>query len=137
AGFGNVGSYFAKLAAEEGAIVVAVSDSSGGVHNENGVDVAAAFAHKRAGGRLADLTGGDQITNDELLLLDCDVLAPCALEQVITTDNADQVRAKVIVEGANGPVTPAADEILDANGTLVVPDVLANAGGVVVPYFQR
>jgi glutamate dehydrogenase (NAD(P)+) len=135
-GFGNVGSFFAKLAAEEGAIVVAVSDSSGGVYNPNGVDVAAAFAHKRAGGRLADLTGGEEITNDELLVLDCDVLAPCALEQVITTDNADQVRARVIVEGANGPVTPAADEILEANGVLVVPDVLANAGGVVVSYFE-
>jgi glutamate dehydrogenase (NAD(P)+) len=135
-GFGNVGSHFAKLAAEEGAIVVAVSDSSGGVYNANGVDVAAAFAHKRAGGRLADLTGGEKISNDDLLLLDTDVLAPCALEQVITTDNADHVRAKLIVEGANGPVTPAADEILQANGTLVVPDVLANAGGVVVSYFE-
>src|SRR6476646_3342897 len=103
-GFGNVGSVFAKFAAEEGATVVAVSDSSGGVYNANGVDVAAAFAHKRAGGALADLTGGDAISNDELLLLDCDVLAPCALEQVITTDNADQVRARLIVEGANGPV---------------------------------
>jgi glutamate dehydrogenase (NAD(P)+) len=135
-GFGNVGSFFAKLAAEEGATVVAVSDSSGGVYNANGVDVASAFAHKRAGGSLSDLTGGDKISNDELLLLDCDVLAPCALEQVITPDNADQVRAKLIVEGANGPVTPAADEILDANGVLVLPDVLANAGGVVVSYFE-
>ena len=135
-GFGNVGSVFARFAAEEGAIVVAVSDSSGGVYNANGVDVAAAFAHKRAGGALADLTGGDVISNDELLLLDCDVLAPCALEQVITTDNADQVRARLIVEGANGPVTPAADEVLEANGTLVLPDVLANAGGVVVSYFE-
>jgi glutamate dehydrogenase (NAD(P)+) len=135
-GFGNVGSFFAKLAAEEGAVVVAVSDSSGGVYNANGVDVDAAFAHKRAGGRLTDLTGGDKITNEELLLLECDVLAPCALEQVITTDNADQVRAKVIVEGANGPVTPSADEILEANDVLVVPDVLANAGGVVVSYFE-
>jgi glutamate dehydrogenase (NAD(P)+) len=135
-GFGNVGSFFAKFAAEEGAIVVAVSDSSGGVYNANGVDIAAAFAHKRAGGSLADLTGGDEITNDELLLIDCDVLAPCALEQVITLDNADQVRAKLIIEGANGPVTPAADEVLEANGSLVVPDVLANAGGVVVSYFE-
>jgi glutamate dehydrogenase (NAD(P)+) len=135
-GFGNVGSHFAKLAAEEGAIVVAVSDSSGGVYNPDGVDVGAAFAHKRAGGRLADLTGGDKISNDELLVVDCDVLAPCALEQVITVDNADQVRAALIVEGANGPVTPAADEILEANGRLVVPDVLANAGGVVVSYFE-
>ncbi len=116
--------------------MVAISDSSGGVYNAAGLDIAAAFAHKGDGGALAELTGGDAITNDELLLLDCDVLAPCALEQVITTDNADQVKAKLIVEGANGPVTPAADEILEANGVLVLPDVLANAGGVVVSYFE-
>jgi glutamate dehydrogenase (NAD(P)+) len=135
-GFGNVGSYFAKFAAEEGATIVAISDSTGGIYNPNGVDVAAAFAHKRGGGALSELSGGDEVTNDELLLLDCDVLAPCALEQVITTDNADQVKAKLIVEGANGPVTPAADEILEQHGVLVLPDVLANAGGVVVSYFE-
>jgi len=135
-GFGNVGSFFAKFVAELGATVVAVSDSSGGRYNAKGVDVAAAFAHKRSGGSLSDLKGGDAITNDELVLLDCDVLAPCALEQVITDANASQVKAKLIVEGANGPVTPAADEILDANGALVLPDVLVNAGGVVVSYFE-
>ena len=135
-GFGNVGAYFAKFAAEEGAVVVAVSDSSGGVHNPNGVDVAAAFAHKQGGGSLAELKGGDRITNDELLVLDCDVLAPCALEQVITEENADQVKAQIVVEGANGPVTPTADEILDGRGVLILPDVLANAGGVVVSYFE-
>ncbi len=135
-GFGNVGSYFAKFAAEEGAKVVAVSDSSGGIHNANGVDIAAAFAHKRGGGSLSELKGGDRITNEELLVIDCDALAPCALEQVITPDNADQVKARVVVEGANGPVTPAADDILEANDVLVLPDVLANAGGVVVSYFE-
>ena len=135
-GFGNVGSYFAKFAAEEGAKVVAVSDSSGGIHNPNGVDIAAAFAHKRGGGSLSELKGGDRITNEELLVLDCDALAPCALEQVITPDNADQVKARVVVEGANGPVTPAADDILESNDVLVLPDVLANAGGVVVSYFE-
>jgi glutamate dehydrogenase (NAD(P)+) len=135
-GFGNVGSFFAKLVAELGATVVAVSDSSGGRYNANGVDVAAAFAHKQSGGSLADLKGGDAISNEELLLLDCDVLAPCALEQVITDANASDVKAKLIVEGANGPVTPAADEVLEANGALVLPDVLANAGGVVVSYFE-
>jgi glutamate dehydrogenase (NAD(P)+) len=135
-GFGNVGSYFAKFAAEGGAIVVAVSDSSGGRYNAKGVDVAAAFAHKRSGGSLAELKGGDAISNDDLLLLDCDVLAPCALEQVISKTNADRVKAKLIVEGANGPVTPQADEILEGNGVLVLPDVLANAGGVVVSYFE-
>jgi glutamate dehydrogenase (NAD(P)+) len=135
-GFGNVGSYFAKFAAEEGAKVVAVSDSSGGIHNPNGVDIAAAFAHKRGGGSLSELKGGDKITNEELLVLDCDALAPCALEQVITPDNADRVKARVVVEGANGPVTPAADDILESNDVLVLPDVLANAGGVVVSYFE-
>jgi glutamate dehydrogenase (NAD(P)+) len=135
-GFGNVGSYFAKFAAEEGAQVVAVSDSSGGIYNPNGVDIAAAFAHKRSGGSLSEMKGGDAITNEELLVLDCDALAPCALEQVITPDNADQVKAKILVEGANGPVTPAADDILEGNGVLVLPDVLANAGGVVVSYFE-
>jgi glutamate dehydrogenase (NAD(P)+) len=135
-GFGNVGSYFAKFAAEEGAKVVAVSDSSGGIYNPNGVDIAAAFAHKLGGGSLSELKGGDAITNDELLVIDCDALAPCALEQVITPDNADQVKAKIVVEGANGPVTPAADDILEGNDVLVLPDVLANAGGVVVSYFE-
>jgi glutamate dehydrogenase (NAD(P)+) len=135
-GFGNVGSYFAKFAAEEGASIVAISDSSGGIHNANGLDIAAAFAHKRGGGALAELRGGDTISNDELLVMDCDVLAPCALEQVLTADNADQVKARMVVEGSNGPVTPTADEILDGNGVVVLPDVLANAGGVVVSYFE-
>jgi glutamate dehydrogenase (NAD(P)+) len=135
-GFGNVGSFFAKFVSELGAVVVAVSDSSGGIHNANGVDVAAAFAHKREGGSIPDLKGGDAIGNDELLLLDCDVLAPCALEQVITERNAARVKAKLIVEGANGPITPAADDVLEEAGVLVLPDVLANAGGVVVSYFE-
>ena len=135
-GFGNVGSYFARFAAEEGATVVAISDSGGGIYNANGVDVAAAFAHKRGGGSLSELKGGDAITNDELIVVDCDVLAPCALEQVITEANADQVKATLVVEGANGPVTPAADDVLEGNEVLVLPDVLANAGGVVVSYFE-
>ena len=135
-GFGTVGSSFARFAAEEGALVVAVSDSTGGVFNDKGIDIGAALEHKRSGGSLSELKGGDRISNDELLLLDCDVLAPCALEQVITDENADQVKAALIVEGANGPVTPAADEILEGNGVLVLPDVLANAGGVVVSYFE-
>jgi len=135
-GFGNVGSFFAKLMAELGATVIAVSDSTSALFNTNGVDVAAAFAHKRRGGSLSELKGGEQITNEELLQLDCDVLAPCALEQVVTEANADRVKARIVVEGANGPVTPAADLILESNGVLVLPDVLANAGGVVVSYFE-
>ncbi|HEY2327740.1 MAG TPA: Glu/Leu/Phe/Val dehydrogenase [Gaiellaceae bacterium] len=135
-GFGNVGSFFAKFCSELGATVIAISDSTGGIVNTKGIDVAAAFAHKRDGGSISALKGGDQISNEDLLLLDCDVLAPCALEQVITEENAGKVKAKLIVEGANGPVTPAGDEILEANGAIVLPDVLANAGGVVVSYFE-
>ena len=135
-GFGNVGSVFARLVSDLGATVIAISDSSGGLLDENGIDIAAAIAHKQAGGRIADLAGGEPITNEELLLLPCDVLAPCALEQVLTGDNAAGVRAKIVAEGANGPTTPEADAILEANGVLVIPDILANAGGVVVSYFE-
>jgi glutamate dehydrogenase (NAD(P)+) len=135
-GFGNVGSYFAKLVAERGATVVAISDSTGGLYNPDGIDVAAAFSHKQGGGSITELEGGEPITNDELVTIDCDVFAPCALEQVVTGANADRVQARIVVEGANGPVTPAADDILEANGVLILPDVLANAGGVVVSYFE-
>jgi glutamate dehydrogenase (NAD(P)+) len=135
-GFGNVGSFLAKFLAEEGAKVIAVSDSSGGVYNPDGIDIESAIAHKQETGALAGLHGTEMITDEELLVLDCDVLAPCALEQVITTENADKIKAKIVCEGANGPTTPAADEILEDRGILVLPDVLANAGGVVVSYFE-
>jgi glutamate dehydrogenase (NAD(P)+) len=135
-GFGNVGSILAKFLHEEGAKVIALSDSSGGVHNEQGIDVPAALVHKAETGSLAGLRNTEPVSNEELVLLECDVLAPCALEQVITGDNADRVRARIICEGANGPVTPAADEILDDRGVFILPDVLANAGGVVVSYFE-
>jgi glutamate dehydrogenase (NAD(P)+) len=135
-GFGNVGSQLAKLLSAAGAIVIALSDSRGGAFDERGIDVSAAIAHKRAGGTLPELAGAEPISNDELLALSCDVLAPCALGQVLNAGNADRVRARIVVEGANGPTTPAADEILEGNGVLVVPDVLANAGGVVVSYFE-
>ena len=135
-GFGNVGSYLAKFVAEDGARVVAISVSGGGIHNVNGIDVDLALAHKQETGQLEGLKDTESVTNEELLLLDCDVLAPCALEQVITTDNAAQVKARIICEGANGPITPSADEILEDRGVLVLPDVLANAGGVVVSYFE-
>jgi glutamate dehydrogenase (NAD(P)+) len=135
-GFGNVGSYLAKFVAEDGAKVVALSDSAGGVYNPDGIDVALALAHKQETGQLEGLKDTEPVTNEELLLLDCDVLAPCALEQVITTENADKIKAKLICEGANGPTTPAADEILEERGVMVLPDILANAGGVVVSYFE-
>jgi glutamate dehydrogenase (NAD(P)+) len=135
-GFGQVGSYLARFLAEDGARVVAVSDTSTALYNPNGIDVAAAVAHKRETGALAGLKNAEAITNDELIVLDCDVLAPCALEQVITADNADKVKADIVLEGSNGPTTPAADAILEENGVLILPDVLANAGGVVVSYFE-
>jgi glutamate dehydrogenase (NAD(P)+) len=135
-GFGNVGMYLARFLAQEGATVIAVSDSSGGVFNPKGIDVETAIAHKQETGSLTGLKDSERITDEELLLLDCDVLAPCALEQVITSENADKIKAKIVCEGANGPTTPAADEILEDRGVLVLPDVLANAGGVVVSYFE-
>jgi len=135
-GFGNVGSNLAALLSEEGVRVVAVSDSGGGIHNAYGLDVAATIAYKAEHAVLEGFPGADAITNEELIEIDCDVLAPCALEQVITAENASLVQAKMICEGANGPTTPGADEILDDRSILVLPDVLANAGGVVVSYFE-
>ncbi|MGC9973826.1 MAG: Glu/Leu/Phe/Val dehydrogenase [Gaiellaceae bacterium] len=135
-GFGNVGSFLAKFLAEAGSTVIGISDSAVALHDPKGIDIEAAFAHKRERGTLEGLKGAERIDPDELLLLDCDLLAPCALEQVITTDNADQVKAKVICEGANGPTTPDADMILEDKGVLMLPDILANAGGVVVSYFE-
>ena len=135
-GFGNVGSNLANLLSEEGVRVIAVSDSRGGIHNPYGLDVPAAIAYKAEYGVLEGFPGADAITNEELIEIDCDVLTPCALEQVITAENAARVQAKMVCEGANGPTTPAADEILEDRGILVLPDVLANAGGVVVSYFE-
>jgi glutamate dehydrogenase (NAD(P)+) len=135
-GFGNVGANLAKLLHREGATIVAVSDSQGGVYNPKGIDIPTAIAHKQEHGTLVGLANADAVTNAELLELPCDVLAPCALEQVVTDENADRIKATVICEGANGPVTPAGDAILEDRGILVVPDVLANAGGVVVSYFE-
>jgi glutamate dehydrogenase (NAD(P)+) len=135
-GFGNVGAYLARFLAEDGARVVAISDSAGGLYNARGIDVAAALAHKRETGRLSGFRGADAMTNEELLEVECDVLAPCALEQVLHEGNAARVKAKIVLEGSNGPTTPAADDILQDAGVLVLPDILANAGGVVVSYFE-
>ena len=135
-GFGYVGRNLARILTGEGASIVALSDSAGGIHNPAGIDVAAAIAHKEAYGVLNGVPGTEPITNDELIVLDCDVLAPCALEHAVNGENAARVRASVILEGANGPVTPEADRILEDRGVLVLPDVLANAGGVVVSYFE-
>jgi glutamate dehydrogenase (NAD(P)+) len=135
-GFGNVGYNMAEILERSGATIVALSDSRVGIHSEAGIDVHAAAAHKREAGTLSGFPGADEVTNEELLVLPCDVLAPCALEQVLTSENADDVKAAIVCEGANGPTTLEADDILNDRGVLVLPDVLANAGGVVVSYFE-
>jgi glutamate dehydrogenase (NAD(P)+) len=135
-GFGNVGSYLAVFLHEAGAKVVGISDSAVALHNENGIDIPAAFAWKREHGTLRGFGSAEEIDPAELLELECDLLAPCALEQVITTENADRVRASIVCEGANGPLTPEADAILEGKGVVILPDILANSGGVVVSYFE-
>src|SRR6185436_14744712 len=134
--FGNVGRNLARLLAEEGARVVALSDSNGAVVNSYGLDVPAAMVHKAEHGVLSGLPGAEEATNEELLELECDVLVPAALEQAIGADNAPRVRAHMVCEAANSPTTLAADDVLEDRGILVLPDVLANAGGVVVSYFE-
>jgi glutamate dehydrogenase (NAD(P)+) len=135
-GFGNVGSISARLLANEGCRIVAVSDRFGGIFNKSGLDIAGCLAWLKQHGSLEGYPHGERITNDDLLALEVDVLVPAALENVITTRNAANVRAKVICEGANGPTTAAADAILDEKGIFVIPDILANAGGVTVSYFE-
>jgi glutamate dehydrogenase (NAD(P)+) len=135
-GFGNVGSVAAQLMAREGCKIVAISDRTGGYHNPKGIDVDDAIAHVKKHRSLEGYNKGDVITNEQLLELDVDVLVPAALENVITTKNAKKIKAKVICEGANGPTTAAADAILDEKGIFVIPDILANAGGVTVSYFE-
>ena len=135
-GFGNVGGVAARLLAAEGCRVVAMSDSSGGVYNERGLDAEALHRFRQEGGKLAQAPGGDHLSNEELLCLPADILIPAAMEGQISAANASQVRAKIILEGANGPLTPEADSILAERGIVVIPDILANAGGVVVSYFE-
>ena len=135
-GFGNVGSITALLLEREGCRVTAISDRNGGVHNPQGIDVAAAIEYVRRNRDLDGFAGGDPISNEELLTLDVDVLVPAAMENVITSKNAPRLQAKIICEGANGPTTAAADAILEEKGIFVIPDILANAGGVTVSYFE-
>ena len=136
-GFGNVGYHTGYYAHQSGAKVVAVSTVDVAIYNENGLDMEALFKEFQEKGFITNEAGyGKEISNAELLALDVDVLAPCALENQLTSENAGKVRAKIVVEGANGPTTPEADAILRQNGVLVVPDILANCGGVVVSYFE-
>jgi glutamate dehydrogenase (NAD(P)+) len=135
-GFGNVGAIGAELLQELGCTVIAVSDSRGGVYNPKGLDARDVMRHKKETGAVAGYPGTDAVTNKELLELDCEVLVPAALENEITKENADRLKARVIAEGANGPTTPEADDILFDKGSFVIPDILANAGGVTVSYFE-
>jgi glutamate dehydrogenase (NAD(P)+) len=135
-GFGNVGSVAADLLVKQGCKIVAISDRTGGYYNKSGIDVTTAIAWAKQHKSLDGFKGGQSITNDELLTLPVDVLVPAALENVITSKNAGKVQAKIIAEGANGPTTAGADSILDEKGVFVVPDILANAGGVTVSYFE-
>ncbi|HET9475978.1 MAG TPA: Glu/Leu/Phe/Val dehydrogenase [Dehalococcoidia bacterium] len=135
-GFGNVGAVAAQLLQEAGAKVVAISDASGGLYNGKGLKVKSLMAYQKDQAPLATAPGGDRITNDELLALPVDFLIPAALEGQIHAANADDIRARFIVEGANGPTTPEADAMLTDRGAVIVPDILANAGGVIVSYFE-
>lgn len=135
-GFGNAGSAVGRLIQEYGSKVIAVNDSRGGVYCESGIDARKLFEYKEKTGSVIDFHGAESITNDELMALECEVLVPSALENVLTEENAANVKARVIAEAANGPTTPEADKILFDKGVFVIPDIYSNAGGVTVSYFE-
>ena len=135
-GYGKVGGFAAQLLHDAGCRVVAVSDVDGGLYRERGLDPEAINRHKQEAGTVAGFAGADAITNEELLEIDCDILVPAAIEGVITAKNADRVRARIVCEAANGPVTFEGDKILTDRGVFVIPDILANSGGVTVSYFE-
>jgi glutamate dehydrogenase (NAD(P)+) len=135
-GFGNVGSQAARLMYESGYKIIGIADVSGGVFNTSGLDVARLLAYKEANKAIKGFDGGESIGAQEILEQECDLLLPAATESVITSENAHKVKAKLLVEGANSPTTPPADDILFERGVFVIPDILANAGGVTVSYFE-
>lgn len=135
-GYGNAGSIAARLISELGSKVIAVSDSSGGIHNPAGLDLDAVDAHKKKTGSVVGFAGSTPVSNQAILEIACDVLIPAALENQITAENAAKIKTKIVAEAANGPTTPEADDILFANGAMVIPDILCNAGGVTVSYFE-
>ncbi len=135
-GFGNVGGMAAKLMARAGFKIVSIIEAEGAVYNPHGLDIAALMQHRKETGSVADFPGGEAIDPAAAMFLDCDVLMPAARENVITSQNASRIRARILCEGANGPTTPLADEMLAASGVFVIPDILANAGGVTVSYFE-
>lgn len=135
-GFGNVGSFAAKLVTEKGAKVVAIGDHLGGVENKEGLDIDSLIAYTKEHRTVNEFPGGNKMISDHVLTWECDVLIPAALGDVLTNENANEVKAKIIVEAANGPTTPEADDILNKKGVLIIPDILANSGGVTVSYFE-
>jgi glutamate dehydrogenase (NAD(P)+) len=135
-GYGKVGGFAAQLLHDAGCRVVAVSDVDGGVYRDRGLDPEAINRHKKGGGSVSGFPGAEPVTNEELLEIDCDVLVPAAVEGVISVKNADKVRARVVCEAANGPITFEGDKVLSERGIFVVPDILANSGGVTVSYFE-
>jgi len=135
-GFGNAGAIAADLLAAQGATIIAVSDTHGGVLNRAGLDVPALLKHKAETGSVKDFANSDAISSEALLELQCDILIPAALENQITLANVDLIKARIVAEAANGPTTPDADTILHQRGVMVIPDILANAGGVTVSYFE-
>ncbi len=135
-GYGNAGHHIANILFGEGCKIIGVSDSKGAIYNPNGFNPFEVHAHKQKTGSVIEYPDSGSLTQEELLTLECDMLIPAALEEVITEENADKIEAKIIVEVANGPTTPIADNILNDRGILIIPDILANAGGVVVSYFE-
>ncbi len=135
-GFGNAGAIAAKLLADKKAKIIALSDTRGGVTNSRGIDPIKAIRYKERAGTVVGMPGASRLSNDDLLTMKCDILIPAALENVITLQNAEAVKARIVAEAANGPTTPHADEILARRGITVLPDILANAGGVTVSYFE-
>ncbi len=135
-GFGQVGSHAARLLAERGCTIVALSDMFGGIHNPKGIDIPTAMEYYRVNGQLTDFPDADACTNEDVLSVNCDVLVPAAIENTVNSRVAQNIKAKIVVEGANGPTTPKADELLRDRGVVILPDILANAGGVTVSYFE-
>ena len=135
-GFGNAGSIAAQLMSDEGSTVIAVSDTGGAIWKQDGLDIPRVLGWKKEHGTVVGFPGSKTITNGELLELECDILIPAAYENQITAENAERVKAKIVAEAANGPTTPEADEILWKRGVFMIPDILANAGGVTVSYFE-
>jgi glutamate dehydrogenase/leucine dehydrogenase len=135
-GFGNAGYFVARFLHQLGAKIVAVNDTRGGIYNSHGMDPVAIKQHKTETGSVVGFHGADAVGNEELLTCSCDILVPAALEEQITSKNADKIKASLIAEAANGPTTPEADAILEAKGAFLIPDILANSGGVTVSYFE-